>query len=394
MRSSNSKGKTNSDEGIPLENGLSQAEDGDEAHKLAAKLVDTVVKLAPDVADQRSRNSSPARTPVKLAELKKLPTIQIDTVPSPPCSPSESSSDEPFPPPPPPLDEEQIDIQLQEDEQPTLQLSEDEHLSDDEQSEGQLWTGEKISELTEEEKKSVKTFVELIIAEAMVVAGKKLKFVGLDENEDESHTNIHTEETSISNQEIPPSPEPVLSSEPEPEVLTVELEAEIRVAAEQVVEEVLTKAQETAADHLSSRDRLDLDFPGLPTFQIDTVKSAPPSPDCEEEMSPKTQTKWSFTMTEDSEDGKKDINVAKDTTAALITFDEAPDDVKDVASSLIKDIVGKAITMAEEKAVPTVPFNFDVDQIKASGPWYVRIREGFMRVLRSACFCTPRRNDS
>ncbi|KAG8175731.1 hypothetical protein JTE90_002362 [Oedothorax gibbosus] len=338
MRSSNSKGKTNSDEGIPLENGLSQAEDGDEAHKLAAKLVDTVVKLAPDVADQRSRNSSPARTPVKLAELKKLPTIQIDTVPSPPCSPSESSSDEPFPPPPPPLDEEQIDIQLQEDEQPTLQLSEDEHLSDDEQSEGQLWTGEKISELTEEEKKSVKTFVELIIAEAMVVAGKKLKFVGLDENEDESHTNIHTEETSISNQEIPPSPEPVLSSEPEPEVLTVELEAEIRVAAEQVVEEVLTKAQETAADHLSSRDRLDLDFP--------------------------------------------------------ITFDEAPDDVKDVASSLIKDIVGKAITMAEEKAVPTVPFNFDVDQIKASGPWYVRIREGFMRVLRSACFCTPRRNDS
>ncbi|GIX88472.1 uncharacterized protein CEXT_142571 [Caerostris extrusa] len=110
-----------------------------------------------------------------------------------------------------------------------------------------------------------------------------------------------------------------------------------RAAAEKVVEEVLSKAEEVVAEKMV--DMTKFDFP--------------------------------------------------------IKFDEAPDDVKDAASNLVKEIVGKAITMAEEKSVPTVPFNFeDVDLIKTSGPWYVRVREGFMRVLRTACFCTPRRHDS
>ncbi|GFY66740.1 uncharacterized protein TNIN_155101 [Trichonephila inaurata madagascariensis] len=247
-------------------------------------------------------------TPVEngLSQKERLPTFQIDTVPSPPWSPVEE-----------PLDEEEIDIQLEEEQQE--EEPPEESASDS---------------LSEEQRESLRTFIEDILSKAMVVAEKKLQFVGIDDDDEDEEAdeeeiqNHHVEEVEV--QEV--------EEEEEKEVrLTEEEEAEIRAAAEKVVEEVLSKAEELVAEKMA--DTSNLDFP--------------------------------------------------------ITFDEAPDDVKDVASNLIKEIVGKAITMAEEKTVPTVPFNFeDVDLIKSSGPWYVRVREGFMRVLRTACFCTPRRHDS
>ncbi|CAL1281749.1 unnamed protein product [Larinioides sclopetarius] len=241
-------------------------------------------------------------TPVEngLSNKERLPTFQIDTVPSPPWSPVEE-----------PLDEEEIDIQLEEEQQTTDLFS-------------------------DEQRESLRSFIEDIISKAMVVAEKKLQFVGIDDDDEEEEETHQVEEVQ------PPQEmeEEVVEVEEEKEVesrLTEEEEAEIRAAAEKVVEEVLSKAEEVVAEKIVDTSKFD--FP--------------------------------------------------------ITFDEAPDDVKDVASNLIKEIVGKAITMAEEKSVPTVPFNFeDVDLIKSSGPWYVRVREGFMRVLRTACFCTPRRHDS
>ncbi|CAL1281745.1 unnamed protein product [Larinioides sclopetarius] len=253
--------------------------------------------MASEAAGQRAKDSPPAK--VRGCELQRLPTFQIDTVPSPPWSPVEE-----------PLDEEEIDIQLEEEQQTTDLFS-------------------------DEQRESLRSFIEDIISKAMVVAEKKLQFVGIDDDDEEEEETHQVEEVQ------PPQEmeEEVVEVEEEKEVesrLTEEEEAEIRAAAEKVVEEVLSKAEEVVAEKIVDTSKFD--FP--------------------------------------------------------ITFDEAPDDVKDVASNLIKEIVGKAITMAEEKSVPTVPFNFDVDLIKSSGPWYVRVREGFMRVLRTACFCTPRRHDS
>ncbi|CAL1281747.1 unnamed protein product [Larinioides sclopetarius] len=295
-------------------------------------------------------------TPVEngLSNKERLPTFQIDTVPSPPWSPVEE-----------PLDEEEIDIQLEEEQQTTDLFS-------------------------DEQRESLRSFIEDIISKAMVVAEKKLQFVGIDDDDEEEEETHQVEEVQ------PPQEmeEEVVEVEEEKEVesrLTEEEEAEIRAAAEKVVEEVLSKAEEVVAEKIVDTSKFD--FPGLPSFQIDTVKSAPPSPE-EEEKPFVQQKKYTFRISREAEEPTEEQPKVPEVTS-LITFDEAPDDVKDVASNLIKEIVGKAITMAEEKSVPTVPFNFeDVDLIKSSGPWYVRVREGFMRVLRTACFCTPRRHDS
>ncbi|KAF8789242.1 hypothetical protein HNY73_007192 [Argiope bruennichi] len=260
---------------------------------------------------EAARNAIPLKILLLVVLIKKnfgagrLPTFQIDTVPSPPWSPVED-----------PLDEESIDIQLEEEPQ-----------------------SQSSDSIFDDQRDSLRSFIEDIISKAMVVAEKKLQFVGLDDDDEEEEEEVQqqVEEEVQPPQEVE---EEVIEAEEEKEAelrLTEEEEAEIRAAAEKVVEEVLSKAEEVVTEQM-----------------VDT-------------------SKFNFP----------------------ITFDEAPDDVKDVASNLIKEIVGKAITMAEEKSIPTVPFNFeDVDLIKSSGPWYVRVREGFMRVLRTACFCTPRRHDS
>ncbi|KFM60340.1 hypothetical protein X975_02469, partial [Stegodyphus mimosarum] len=101
----------------------------------------------------------------------------------------------------------------------------------------------------------------------MVVAEKKLQFAGLDdEEEEEEETDGAGPEASISKAE---------DDEPN--------DSEIRAAAEKVVEEVISKATETVAEQME-KDTPSLTFPGLPSIQIDTVKSAPPSPESEEEL--------------------------------------------------------------------------------------------------------------
>ncbi|KAF8789241.1 hypothetical protein HNY73_007192 [Argiope bruennichi] len=317
---------------------------------------------------EAARNAIPLKILLLVVLIKKnfgagrLPTFQIDTVPSPPWSPVED-----------PLDEESIDIQLEEEPQ-----------------------SQSSDSIFDDQRDSLRSFIEDIISKAMVVAEKKLQFVGLDDDDEEEEEEVQqqVEEEVQPPQEVE---EEVIEAEEEKEAelrLTEEEEAEIRAAAEKVVEEVLSKAEEVVTEQMVDTSKFN--FPGLPVFQIDTVKSAPPSP--EEEEKPFVQPKkYTFRLANEDEERSEPIEEQPKVTEepSLITFDEAPDDVKDVASNLIKEIVGKAITMAEEKSIPTVPFNFeDVDLIKSSGPWYVRVREGFMRVLRTACFCTPRRHDS
>ncbi|GBO36357.1 hypothetical protein AVEN_197289-1, partial [Araneus ventricosus] len=48
----------------PVENGLSNKEEedeGEEAHRLAAKVVENVVKMASEAAEQRAKDSPPAK---------------------------------------------------------------------------------------------------------------------------------------------------------------------------------------------------------------------------------------------------------------------------------------------------------------------------------------------
>ncbi|GFW90202.1 hypothetical protein TNCV_1790221 [Trichonephila clavipes] len=225
-----------------------EVEDREEAERVAAKVVENVVRLASEAADQRAKESPPAKP--RGCDLQRLPTFQIDTVPSPPWSPVEE-----------PLDEEEIDIHLEEqqEEEPPEESASD--------------------SLSEEQRESLRTFIEDILSKAMGVAEKKLQFVGIDDDDEDEEAdeeeiqNHHGEEVEL---------QEVEEEEEEKEVrLTEEEEAEIRAAAEKVVEEVLSKAEELVAEKMA--DTSNLDFP--------------------------------------------------------ITFDEAPDDVKDVASNLIKEIV-------------------------------------------------------
>ncbi|XP_021000005.1 uncharacterized protein [Parasteatoda tepidariorum] len=310
MRSSNSKMIGNgitANTGTPVENGLPPKEENgiadDDVHTVAAKVVENVVRLASVAArDADRRNSSPK---MEKRGNKSLPTIQIDTVPSPLSSPTELSpvsaqSNEEI------LDASHIDIELEEVQPPESQ-------SDD-------------------LRESLKSYIEDILSKAMVVAEKKIELVDFG---GDNETENEREKDSTAPQQSPMmEPEEKISGEPDDD--------EIRAAAEKVVEEVLSKAQDTVIEQMEQFEKeiAALDFP--------------------------------------------------------ITFEEAPECVKDVASNFVKDIVGKAVAQAEEKSAPTTaPFTFeDVDLMKTNGPWYIRVREAFVRVLRTACFCTPRRNDS
>ncbi|XP_071037547.1 uncharacterized protein [Parasteatoda tepidariorum] len=299
-------------------------------------------------------------TPVEngLPPKESLPTIQIDTVPSPLSSPTELSpvsaqSNEEI------LDASHIDIELEEVQPPESQ-------SDD-------------------LRESLKSYIEDILSKAMVVAEKKIELVDFG---GDNETENEREKDSTAPQQSPMmEPEEKISGEPDDD--------EIRAAAEKVVEEVLSKAQDTVIEQMEQFEKeiAALDFPDLPSIQIDTVISAPPSPEIEEEPLRKPK-KFVFKMNEDS--GPPNSVTEAREKLTLITFEEAPECVKDVASNFVKDIVGKAVAQAEEKSAPTTaPFTFeDVDLMKTNGPWYIRVREAFVRVLRTACFCTPRRNDS
>ncbi|XP_071037538.1 uncharacterized protein [Parasteatoda tepidariorum] len=363
MRSSNSKMIGNgitANTGTPVENGLPPKEENgiadDDVHTVAAKVVENVVRLASVAArDADRRNSSPK---MEKRGNKSLPTIQIDTVPSPLSSPTELSpvsaqSNEEI------LDASHIDIELEEVQPPESQ-------SDD-------------------LRESLKSYIEDILSKAMVVAEKKIELVDFG---GDNETENEREKDSTAPQQSPMmEPEEKISGEPDDD--------EIRAAAEKVVEEVLSKAQDTVIEQMEQFEKeiAALDFPDLPSIQIDTVISAPPSPEIEEEPLRKPK-KFVFKMNEDS--GPPNSVTEAREKLTLITFEEAPECVKDVASNFVKDIVGKAVAQAEEKSAPTTaPFTFeDVDLMKTNGPWYIRVREAFVRVLRTACFCTPRRNDS
>ncbi|XP_054713325.1 uncharacterized protein LOC129222802 isoform X5 [Uloborus diversus] len=296
MRSSGSKLSGNVESfstNGPVENGFPPKEDEEcidagEVRLVAEQVVEDVVKRA-----SRAANS-------KGCGLQKLPTIQIDSAPSPPNSPNEEEE---------PLDAEQVDINWEEDQEQEV-LSDSENL-----------------------RAFLKLYVEDLLLQAMVIAQKKLQFVGVAEEDESEEETLQTDSSLVPAPPTPDGSEKEVEEEEEEE----DEDALIREAAEKVVEEVLTKATELVTERLEQL--ASLEFP--------------------------------------------------------ITFDEAPEDVRDAATRFIKEIVGKAVAMAEEKAVPTVPFNFeDVDLIKTSGPWYIRAREALVRVLRTACFCTPRRHDS
>ncbi|XP_054713322.1 nucleolin-like isoform X2 [Uloborus diversus] len=329
----------------PVENGFPPKEDEEcidagEVRLVAEQVVEDVVKRA-----SRAANS-------KGCGLQKLPTIQIDSAPSPPNSPNEEEE---------PLDAEQVDINWEEDQEQEV-LSDSENL-----------------------RAFLKLYVEDLLLQAMVIAQKKLQFVGVAEEDESEEETLQTDSSLVPAPPTPDGSEKEVEEEEEEE----DEDALIREAAEKVVEEVLTKATELVTERLEQL--ASLEFPDLPSFKIDTVKSAPPSPELEEEPPP-NQKKWTFKMNQEEE---KSLSMCVAEKVSWITFDEAPEDVRDAATRFIKEIVGKAVAMAEEKAVPTVPFNFeDVDLIKTSGPWYIRAREALVRVLRTACFCTPRRHDS
>ncbi|XP_035212280.1 FK506-binding protein 5-like, partial [Stegodyphus dumicola] len=350
----------------PIQNGLPQKEDevGEEDEQaesvraVAAKVVDNVVKLASEAAQEASYGNSSSSSPLKKSRgcgLQRLPTIQIDTVPSPPPSPTDDLSQPNSIEADEPIDTSQIEFDLEADQE--------------------------AGPSSEELKDFLKDYVEDILSRAMVVAEKKLQFAGIDDEEEEEEgeeTDGAGPEASISKAE---------NDEPN--------DSEIRAAAEKVVEEVISKATETVAEQME-KDTSSLTFPGLPSIQIDTVKSAPPSPESEEEL-PQPQKKWTFTMRDDEPEKTEEEDTAEvpETKASMITFDEAPEDVKELASNVVKEVVSKAVAMAEEKNVPVLPVNFEeVEHIKTTGPWYIRFRETLVRVLRTACFCAPRRNDS
>lgn len=277
----------------PTENGpcvAAEDEDvnGESVHQVAAKVVENVVRLASQAAQgnspqssvghphsareehQEQKSSAESRGPC----LMRLPTIQIDTVPSMPPSPDWSPTEK--------------DAFLEEEEEAVL-----------DESEIEIQFGVSSEDPSEEIKQFAASYVKELISKAMTIA----------------------EEKQVS-----------------------EDTAKAQDVAAQVVDEVITKATETANERL--------------------------------QRSPI-------------------VTISMETLEFPIKFSQAPEEMKEFAASYVKDIISKAISMAEEKFVPTVPFNFeDVNLMKTSGPWYIRAREALMRLLRTACFCTPRRNES
>lgn len=268
----------------PTENGpCVNVEDEESVHQVAAKVVENVVRLASQAAQGNSPQSSSASHPHSAeadqrpsAEsrgpcLMRLPTIQIDTVPSMPPSPEWSPPSERDVILEEGLDECEIEIQF---EAPTENTS-------------------------EEIRQFAASYVKELISKAMTIAEQK-----------------QVSEDTAKAQDV----------------------------AAQVIDEVITRATETANERLRQSP--------VVTISLETLEFP-------------------------------------------IKFSQAPEEMKEFAASYVKDIISKAISMAEEKFVPTVPFNFeDVNLMKASGPWYIRAREALMRLLRTACFCTPRRNES
>lgn len=102
-----------------------------------------------------------------------------------------------------------------------------------------------------------------IVPEPPFHSPQKLKFVGVDDDEDEEASPALEDQPSRP-QEDPPAPVPSTSEEaPQKEGETEE--EEIREAAEKVVEEVITKAQDQLA-------KAELDFPVRWSYELVFVR--------------------------------------------------------------------------------------------------------------------------
>lgn len=104
-----------------------------------------------------------------------------------------------------------------------------------------------------------------IVSEPPIQSPQKLKFAGVDD-EDEEESSPALEDQPSRPQEDSPAPVPSTSEE-EPQKEGETEEAEIREAAEKVVEEVITKAQDQLA-------KAELDFPVRWTLESVFAKRA------------------------------------------------------------------------------------------------------------------------